>query len=168
MATVAKQCISTYSCFSDHSTLLSSLRALSICLDWPARENWFCQVQMERQWPVYEITRVTWRVCVGNCVSFENKQTWRMCCLSWLFASFFGAVKRKWRWKMKLKRTSYFSLVSTLFRSDPYHYTVGDIESLSDRAPSLFLSHFPRGEIGLLFFLNRYKQFGVIWCPCNQ
>ena len=70
-------------------------------------------------------------------------------------------MKRKWRWKMKLKRTSYFSLVSTLFRSDPYHYTVGGIESLSDRAPSLFLSHFPRGEIGLLFFLNRYKQFGV-------
>ena len=81
---------------------------------------------------------------------------------------FFGVAKRKWRWKMKLKRTSYFSLVSTLFRSDPYHYTIGGIESLSDRAASLFLSHFPRGEIGLLFFLNRYKQFGVIWCPCTQ
>ena len=43
-----------------------------------------------------------------------------------------------------------------------------EISRLSDRAPSLFLSHFPRGEIGLLFFLNRYKQFGVIWCPCTQ
>ena len=36
------------------------------------KENFLIHYQQkERQWPVYEITRVTWRVCVGNCVSFE-------------------------------------------------------------------------------------------------
>ena len=55
----------------------------------------------------------------------------------------------------------FFSAIRLFMRREISRYTVGDIERLSDRAPSLFLSHFPRGEIGLLFFLNRYKQFGV-------
>ena len=85
-----------------------------------------------------------------------------------IVCEFFWCGEEEAAMENELKRTSYFSLVSTLFRSDPYHYTVGGIESLSDRSPSLFLSHFPSGEIGLLFILNRYKQFGVIWCPCTQ
>ena len=60
---------------------------------------------MLRQWPVYEITRVTWRVCVGNCVSFEmltNKHGGCAVfpdCLRVFLVRWRGSGDGKWNWR---------------------------------------------------------------------